>query len=56
MLFGVLSGILLVLIPFETFNEVVGMTLWVITCFFVGLSIAINSMVCWAMISDCIDY
>ena len=56
MLFGVLSGILLVLIPFETFNEAVGMTLWIITCFFFGLSIAINSMVCWAMISDCIDY
>lgn len=56
MLFGVLSGILLIAIPFESFNEVLGMSLWILTCFFVSLSIAVNSMVCWAMVSDCIDY
>lgn len=56
MLFGVLSGILLIAIPFESFAEITGMVLWVMTCFFVGLSIAVNSMVCWAMVSDCIDY
>ena len=56
LLLGVAGGVLLLCLPIETFGATVGMLLWVLVSFFIGVSIAFNSMVAWAMVADCIDY
>lgn len=53
---GILAGVLVLLIPVENLSPVAGMAVWVLICFFIGLSISVVSMVGWAMVADCIDY
>lgn len=55
LLCGGVAGVILLSLPIETFSTEVGMFLWILSAFFVGLGIAINSMVTWAMVADCID-
>lgn len=56
MLLGIVAGVLLISCPLENFGPVGGMVFYVFCTFFIGLSIAVNSMVCWAMVADCIDF
>lgn len=56
MLLGVLGGLLLLVLPVETMGETVGLVLWILPQFFMGLGISVNSLVGWAMVADCIDY
>jgi GPH family glycoside/pentoside/hexuronide:cation symporter len=51
---GVISGLLLVLVPMETMGTA-GIILFVISSVLIGLAISINSLVGWAMVADCID-
>ena len=53
-IFGVISGLLLVLVPMETMGTA-GIVLFVISSVFIGLAISVNSLVGWAMVADCID-
>lgn len=55
MLLGILSGILLLVLPIEKFSGIVGVIIWIIPSALLGLSIGVNSLVCWAMVADCID-
>ncbi|MDY6003891.1 MAG: glycoside-pentoside-hexuronide (GPH):cation symporter, partial [Bacilli bacterium] len=56
MLLGVVAGILLLVLPVENFTGIVGIALWLLPSILLGLSIGVNSLVCWAMVADCIDY
>ena len=55
-LLGIISGLILVLIPMEEMGTGLGITLLTISSVFMGLAISVNSLVGWAMVADCIDY
>ena len=55
-LLGIISGLILVLVPMETMGTALGITLFTISSVFMGLAISVNSLVGWAMVADCIDY
>ena len=54
-IFGVVAGIMLMVIPMEDMNPAVGITIFTISSVFIGLAISVNSLVGWAMVADCID-
>ena len=51
---GIVAGFLMAIIPFGT--GVGGLVLWLVLNTVVSCSVAVLSMVGWAMIADCIDY
>ena len=53
---GIIGGVLLLAVPAEKTPGIAGLILWMLPALFVGLSIAVNSLVGWAMVADCIDY
>ena len=55
-LLGILSGILVLVIPAENVPGIAGVGLWLIPSVFMGLAISVNALVGWAMVADCIDY
>lgn len=55
-LFGIVSGLILLLIPMETMSPILGIVVFTISSVFMGLAISVNSLVGWAMVADCIDY
>lgn len=55
-LLGILSGLILILIPMETMSPILGILIFTLSSVFMGLAISVNSLVGWAMVADCIDY
>lgn len=55
-LFGIASGIMLIALPMENMGVGIGVALFTISSVFIGLAISVNSLIGWAMVSDCIDY
>ena len=51
---GIVAGFAMAIIPFGT--GVVGLVLWLVCNTIVSCSVAILSMVGWALVADCIDY
>ena len=54
-IFGILSGLMLVLIPMENLSQGAGIAIYIISSVLIGLAISVNSLVGWAMVADCID-
>lgn len=54
LLAGVVAGLLMAVLPFG--RGVPGLVLWLVLNMIVSCSVAIFSLVGWAMIADCIDY
>ena len=55
-LFGILSGIMLLVIPMEKMSPITGILIFTFSSVFMGLAISVSTLVCWAMVADCIDY
>ena len=54
-IFGIIAGVILMVLPLENMKTAVGITLFTISSVFIGLAISVNSLVGWAMVADCID-
>lgn len=54
MLFGIVAGILMAVLPIKPTTG--GLVVWMVLSMITGASSAMFGVICWAMVSDCIDY
>ena len=53
-IFGIVAGILMATLPIKP--NTFGLIIWIILSMMNGIATAMFSVICWAMVSDCIDY